>query len=813
VCECVIGIYILTWEYERQNNMQEYLPPPTPTQVHLNTIAGRTYNDLTQYPVFPWILTDFTSDSIDLADPKVFRDLALPVGALHAGRWAVYEERHASLKEDEKESGVPAFMYGSHYSNQGVVLHYLSRLEPFTSLGVTLQGGKFEIADRMFSSVQGAWQLSLTAQTDVKELTPEWFYLPEMFKNVNDVPLGVTQDGMLVGDVLLPPWANGSPERFVHIHRQALESEYVSNHLHEWIDLIFGHKQRGRKSVDAKNVFYFVTYEGNVDLDGIEDEVLREATESQIHHFGQTPSQLLTAPHPKRVRRREAFALSHERVVLRTGALRAGVAALAEAVPAERGEGATKQGKEEEAEAAFTVAAHVLADEPCTPTRAASNHTSVVYCREHVVFHLQRHKNQHTARCTLLGGAIAALTDQKSRQDAWQAELVRSGEASVDCPHWFEPPDALAPPPPPLVAVSRNRRVMVSAGYLDNSVRAHRVLLQRAQPQSYSYSSSAKKQKQRQQKNGLDLSINPRSCTIAHHSKICALALSTSNTQLATVDAAGVVCVFNVYCRDSEQHRPPLSSAPTHRFTSLLHDAHSVDFNSAAGVVVVAGARIIQTHSLKRRQLVRSIASLDGDSAWVQMCCSQEGVILTRTARGAVSAYGVNGGLISRVDGSGAGVCGMTMLPFSSDAKHFAADSEECVLLWHADGSLTVRALFGLEGVLGTLLAHSAAGTPARVQSVDVDPSLRGVVVSTVTDGGEHSHSTITLFYALPVISYASGAATLKEGAADLVSSLGVAPSRLKTTAAAAAKSARSSVSATASSIKNRIGKWFRKKT
>jgi hypothetical protein len=46
----------------------------------LNTIAGRTFNDLNQYPVFPWILKDYISDVLDINDPNIFRDLSKPIG-------------------------------------------------------------------------------------------------------------------------------------------------------------------------------------------------------------------------------------------------------------------------------------------------------------------------------------------------------------------------------------------------------------------------------------------------------------------------------------------------------------------------------------------------------------------------------------------------------------------------------------------------------------------------------------------------------------------------------------------------------------
>jgi hypothetical protein len=89
--------------------------------------------------------------------------------------------------------------------------------------------------------------------------------------------LGERQDGTVLGDVVLPEWAHGNASEFIRIHREALESDYVSAHLHLWIDLIFGYKQTGLAAVDADNVFYYLTYEDAVDIDAIEDPIMRRA--------------------------------------------------------------------------------------------------------------------------------------------------------------------------------------------------------------------------------------------------------------------------------------------------------------------------------------------------------------------------------------------------------------------------------------------------------------------------------------------------------------------------------------------------------
>ena len=100
--------------------------------------------------------------------------------------------------------------------------------------------------------------------------------------------------------VNLPPWAKGSPEIFIAKQREALECPYVSNHLHKWIDLIFGHKQKGQPAFEAVNIFHPWSYAGAVDLDTIENQRDRQTMVNVIDSFGQTPLQIFDKPHPAR---------------------------------------------------------------------------------------------------------------------------------------------------------------------------------------------------------------------------------------------------------------------------------------------------------------------------------------------------------------------------------------------------------------------------------------------------------------------------------------------------------------------------------
>lgn len=265
----------------------------------LNTMSGRTFNDLTQYPVFPWVLADYSSAELDLTDPRSFRDLSKPMGCQTPQREAEFRERYVTFAE---MSDSPPFHYGTHYSSAMIVSSYLIRLQPFVQSYLLLQGGNFDHAERLFHSIENAWlSSSRTNMSDVRELTPEFYYLPDFLVNINGFDFGVKQEtGEKIDNVILPPWAKGDPNVFIAKHRQALESEYVSRNLHKWIDLVFGFKQQGEAAIEATNVFHYLSYRGARNLDEIEDPVERAATIGIIHNFGQTPHQICPRSHIQR---------------------------------------------------------------------------------------------------------------------------------------------------------------------------------------------------------------------------------------------------------------------------------------------------------------------------------------------------------------------------------------------------------------------------------------------------------------------------------------------------------------------------------
>ncbi|KAK8875723.1 hypothetical protein M9Y10_005898 [Tritrichomonas musculus] len=267
--------------------------------LYLNTVSGRSFNDYSQYPVFPWVISDYSSED----KPTTFRDLKKPMGQLD-------ESRAEHFDVIFENTPPPKYFYGTHYSNPASVLHLLMRVEPSTLFNVVLHSG-FDHPDRLFYSVEEAWKSSSSLNpADLHELIPEMYSFPCMFENINKIAIQSRSDGIAIDNVILPKWALNDPYEFIYQMRSALESPTTSANLSNWIDLIFGYKQQGQAAVEAKNLFHPMTYQN---FDKSSDEMETKAQVTSILNFGQCPQQIFTdKPHIQRSTKVKSTIISSE---------------------------------------------------------------------------------------------------------------------------------------------------------------------------------------------------------------------------------------------------------------------------------------------------------------------------------------------------------------------------------------------------------------------------------------------------------------------------------------------------------------------
>lgn len=262
--------------------------------MHLNVYSGRSFRNTFQYPFVPWILVDYDSPTLDLKNEAIYRDLSKPIGALNPSKL----QECLTTYQQYEEGGMPPYMYSSAPVSPLAIYFWLVRMEPYTTLHTDMQSGRFDQSARLFASISKAWKLVRNQSGDFRELIPEFFFMPEFLLNKNGFDLGDV-DGAVVNDVELPPWAK-NPMDFVYQHRKALESDYVSSHLQEWIDLVWGEKQMGQKAFDAHNVFKPQMYSNIWETEEGQDPINLVEIETTLSYVGQIPPQLFDKPHPAR---------------------------------------------------------------------------------------------------------------------------------------------------------------------------------------------------------------------------------------------------------------------------------------------------------------------------------------------------------------------------------------------------------------------------------------------------------------------------------------------------------------------------------
>ena len=335
--------------------------------LYLNKYCSRSFNDISQYYVFPWILRNFNnlkeindkeeeiyeyqlkhekSEAIgNNEDNKVqkfkkkenkeiiellnnFRDLKYPVSA--------QEKHHRETKKGKFNDEEEKFQahHGTHYSTGSYAEYFLMRNEPFTSLLVELQNYSQEDPNRLLLNLKDTVTIINTGY-DNRELVPELYSKIDFFININCVFFGYKKNLDLVDDIASMWEINNKKKNniikiyseFILGHRRLLNSNVISSKINIWIDNIFGYMQipPAKKIENSINIFPKSSYEQFVDMNkklenlsikykGKTDKILKKFINkiNVITSFGQCPHQIFSEKHKTRESKKENDEKSEE---------------------------------------------------------------------------------------------------------------------------------------------------------------------------------------------------------------------------------------------------------------------------------------------------------------------------------------------------------------------------------------------------------------------------------------------------------------------------------------------------------------------
>ena len=280
-----------------------------------NMYSNRSLNDINQYPVYPWIITNYTDKELSLEKENTFRPFGVPMGMMDlTPKSEERKEEFLTLWQNLESNDPNCGRYGVHYSTSTYVSYYMVRIFPFSNIKIEMQGDKFDDPNRLFLRMDINFDNAMSQKTDLRELIPEMFTFPEMFYNKNRLELGkldenldknenkdsnTDNNGILVDDVGLPPWCDNDGYKFIKKHREILESTKVSEKINEWFNIIFGSKQKGKEAKKINNLFQEQTYEDYEEKYNklpISDKM----DVNRMVEFGVTPNQIFKSDTSKR---------------------------------------------------------------------------------------------------------------------------------------------------------------------------------------------------------------------------------------------------------------------------------------------------------------------------------------------------------------------------------------------------------------------------------------------------------------------------------------------------------------------------------
>ena len=272
----------------------------------LNLLSNRSYNDLYQYPVFPLLFFYDKKDNDSNEYLLVPRTLNSHIGFqtdTKSGetRRKQYISSYEMTKEEINDgiSDIPeAYYFNTNYSNGVYISNYLLRIFPYSFIAIEIQGDGFDDPNRLFYSIEHTFYNISCKNTDLREVIPEFYYLPEMFLNINKINFKKKTGEIQIDNVEIPKDIsennnnNNGCFKFIEYMRNYLEKKNLE--IFNWLNLIFGSKQKYNNKNKLDQYFRSETYftfnkEDDDKLKGyLKNDVIMSSVE-----FGLIPIQIL----------------------------------------------------------------------------------------------------------------------------------------------------------------------------------------------------------------------------------------------------------------------------------------------------------------------------------------------------------------------------------------------------------------------------------------------------------------------------------------------------------------------------------------
>ena len=274
----------------------------------LNLLSNRSYNDLYQYPIFPLL---FFYDKLDINNYSLVpRTLNCHIGFQTDTKSGETRKKQFinsyEMTKEEINDGISdiaeAYYFNTNYSNSVYTCNYLLRLFPYSFIAIEIQGDGFDDPNRLFHSIEHCFNSISSLNTDLRELLPEFYFLPEMFININKINFKKKNGEIQIDNVEIPKNINDKNNednnnnygcfKFIEYMRNNLEKKNVQ--IYNWLNLIFGNKQKYNNINKLDQYFRSETYfnfnkEDDEKLSGyLKNDLIMSSVE-----FGLTPIQIL----------------------------------------------------------------------------------------------------------------------------------------------------------------------------------------------------------------------------------------------------------------------------------------------------------------------------------------------------------------------------------------------------------------------------------------------------------------------------------------------------------------------------------------